>query len=130
MKRAPMLVTLAGTVSLLAAGCGSSSKPPSASKPSAFSAHGAGAGRGPNTIQITLTSTHARPAVTTAKIDEVIAWTNASPIKRSIVATGAAIFHTNSLARGGTYTFRPTTLGTIYYTTTHPGLSGTISVTR
>lgn len=56
-------------------------------------------------------------------------WTNASSPRRTVEASTRVHFRSPPLDRGGTYTFRVTTPGTINYTATaKPTIDGAISV--
>jgi plastocyanin len=71
------------------------------------------------------------PASATVKIGQTVTWTNADRAAHNVVATSGATFHSSRFGIGGTFRFRAERPGRITYVCTlHPGMNGTITITR
>jgi plastocyanin len=65
------------------------------------------------------------------KLGQAIVWTNDDRVPHDVVATAGADFNSGHLDAGGTFEYRPTSVGTVAYVCTlHQGMDGTITVSR
>jgi plastocyanin len=111
------LLTAVVAVALAASGCGGggggSSK--SGSPPSAVSMKGL----------------RFHPDSTTVRVGEKVTWTNDDSVDHNVTAKKGASFKSSNFGKGGTFTFTPKKAGRIQYTCTiHPGMEGTLTVTK
>jgi plastocyanin len=66
-----------------------------------------------------------------AKAGQTITWTNQDSVDHNVTAVGGAPFKSANFGKGGTYRYRLTAPGKISYVCTlHPGMAGTVTVTR
>ena len=71
------------------------------------------------------------PASVTIKVGQTVKWVNEDSVDHNVTATGGAKFASDNFGKGGSYTFKATKAGTIKYVCTiHPGMEGTIVVTK
>jgi plastocyanin len=71
------------------------------------------------------------PKEITVKVGEKITWTNEDSVDHDVVADSGASFRSDVFGKGGTFEFTPTKAGEITYECTlHPGMDGTIQVTK
>ena len=71
------------------------------------------------------------PASQTVKVGQKVTWTNKDPLDHNVIARSGASFKSNNVGQGATFSFTPTKPGTITYTCTlHPGMDGTLTVTK
>jgi plastocyanin len=130
--RRPLALTVA-LVALVAviAGCGSSKK--SSSTPAAPAAPSStpsttAAPSGGTIVDVKMQNIQFSPKTVTAKVGEIVRWTNDDSVAHNVVAS---TFKSSDFEQGGTYTQRMTKVGTITYKCTlHPGMDGTIKVTK
>jgi plastocyanin len=126
MRRIGLLVCVA--VALVAAGCGSSdngsSKTATAASTSAASSSG-------GAVAIKMQNIAFDPKAVSVKVGQKVTWTNDDSVAHNVTAQSGASFKSSNFNQGGTYSFTPTTAGTIKYTCTiHPGMNGTLTVTK
>jgi plastocyanin len=125
-------------LALLAAGCGSSSNSSSSSgsgssttKSSAPAASTTPSKKSAGGVAIKLQNIKFAPSSQTVKVGQKVTWTNADSVAHNVTATKGASFRSQSFGQGGTFTFTPTKAGTISYVCTiHPGMDGTLTVTK
>jgi len=130
------IALLAATlVTLVAAGCGSSSndkssssqpapatKTPAGTKTAATSAGGA--------VSIDMKNIQFDPSQQTVTVGQKVIWTNQDTVDHNVTATAGGSFKSQDFGQGKTYEFTPTKAGTVKYTCTlHPGMDGTLTVT-
>jgi plastocyanin len=71
------------------------------------------------------------PKQATAKVGQTVTWTNADATDHNVKADSGASFTSKDFGKGGTYSTKLTKAGTIKYECTiHPGMEGTLSVTK
>lgn len=115
---------------LLAAGCGSSDDKSSSDSASTTPASGKAAPAA-STTDISMKSIKFDPKEDTVKVGQAVTWTNDDGVDHNVVATKGADFKSDDFGQGKTYTFKADKAGTIEYTCTlHPGMDGTLIVTK
>jgi plastocyanin len=134
-RRIPVL--LCALAALTAAGCGSSAKssstastsssaPPATSSTSTSSGSSSSGG-----VSIKMQNIQFDPKAESVKVGEKVTWTNADAVDHNVTATSGATFKSSNFGQGGTFSYTPTKAGTIKYTCTiHPGMDGTLTVTK
>jgi len=71
------------------------------------------------------------PSSQTVKVGEKVVWTNKDSLDHNVIAQSGASFKSSNVGQGSTFSFTPTKPGTIKYTCTlHPGMDGTLTVTK
>jgi plastocyanin len=71
------------------------------------------------------------PRALTVKVGQTVTWTNQDSVDHNVTAVGGASFRSANFGRSGTYRYRAAAPGTISYVCTlHPGMAGTLTVTR
>jgi plastocyanin len=129
-------LTLAVVLALVAAGCGggdgggsTSTGTGSSGATSAPASSPAKSSSGP--IMIKMQNIQFVPNQETAKVGQKVTWTNDDTVDHNVIATSGANFKSGNFGKGGTYTFRPKKAGKIAYVCTiHPGMDGTLTVTK
>ena len=138
MKRLYSVAACLALGSALVAGCGSSSSSssnsssastpaaaPATSTPAAAPAAGGGA------VAVSMKNIQFAPTSVTAKVGQTIKWTNDDSVDHNVTAKSGATFKSSTFGQGKTYTYKATKAGTITYVCTiHPGMDGTIIVTK
>ena len=82
-------------------------------------------------VTISMASIAFAPKQTTVKAGQVVTWKNTDPLDHNVTATKGAGFHSKDFGQGGTFRFTPLKAGTISYVCTlHPGMDGTLTVTK
>ena len=115
--RVALLAALLGATALSACGGGDDAAPASAaaSQPGTPTAHIKDFAFAPSTIE--------------AKVGEKITWTNDDAAAHTVTATSGAKLDSGTLARGDSFSFKPTEAGTIaYICAIHPSMKGKITV--
>jgi plastocyanin len=138
MKRLYSVAACLALGGALAAGCGSSSSSSSnsssASTPAATPANStpaAAPAAGATALAVSMKNIQFAPKSVTAKVGQTIKWTNNDSVDHNVTAKSGATFKSSNFGQGGTYSFKPTKAGTITYVCTiHPGMDGTIIVTK
>jgi plastocyanin len=138
MKRLYSVAACLALGGALVAGCGSSSSSssnstsastpaatPATSTPAATPAAGSGA------VAVSMKNIQFAPTSVTAKVGQTIKWTNDDSVDHNVTAKSGATFKSSNFGQGGTYSFKAAKAGTITYVCTiHPGMQGTIIVTK
>ncbi len=132
------LFTMVGCLVLtgaLLAGCGSDSKKSSsASTPAAAPASTSPApapAAGGGVVAVQMKNTAFNPAQVTAKVGQTVKWTNEDPFAHNVKADAGENFKSSNFSQGGTYSYKLDKAGLISYVCTiHPGMKGTITVTK
>jgi plastocyanin len=124
----------------LAAGCGSSSSSssnsssastPAASAPATSTPAAAAPAAGAGTVAVSMKNIQFSPKSVTAKVGQTIKWTNGDSVDHNVTATSGETFKSKNFAQGATYAYKLDKAGTIKYVCTiHPGMDGTIIVTK
>ena len=137
MKRLYSVAACLALGGALVAGCGgsssSSSNSNSNSTPAAAPATStpAAAPAAGGTVAVSMKNIQFAPKSVTAKVGQTIKWTNNDSVDHNVTAKSGATFKSSNFGQGGTYSFKPTKAGTITYVCTiHPGMDGTIIVTK
>ena len=137
MKRLYSVVACLALGGVLVAGCGSSSSSsksnsnstPAAAPPTTSTAAAKPAAGG--TVAISMKNIQFVPKSMTAKVGQTVKWTNDDTVGHNVIATSGATFKSSTVGQGGTYSFKASKAGTIQYVCTiHPGMTGTIVVTK
>ena len=139
MRRHLMIPLVLALGALAFAGCGSSGSSSSSSSatstPATSTASGAsttsssGSASGP--VAVRMQNIAFAPNKITVKVGQKITWTNGDSVDHNVTAKSGASFASSNFGQGGTYTYTPTKAGTITYVCTiHPGMDGTIVVTK
>lgn len=119
--------TMVGCLALTGAflvGCGSDSK-----KSTSASAPSAAAGGG--VVDVRMKNTAFKPAQVKAKVGQTVKWTNEDAFAHNVKADAGESFKSQNFTQGGTYSYKLDKAGTISYECTiHPGMKGTITVTK
>lgn len=117
---------------LVAAGCGSSSKKDTGSKPApAEKPAGGSAGGGGPTVAVTMKNIQFMPKNVTVKAGGTIKWTNNDQVTHTVTKTSGpgAQFDSGNVNQGATFEQKFDTAGTIKYTCTiHPTQTGAVTV--
>jgi plastocyanin len=86
---------------------------------------------GGDTVSVAMKNTAFDPASTTAKVGQTVVWTNDDSFDHNVTATAGQDFKSKNFGQGGKYARKLDEAGTIQYTCTlHPGMDGTIEVTK
>ena len=134
MTRLALIVAVA--LALLAAGCGGGG-----SSSNTGSSAGTGSGgastqpatskAGSRPVAIKMQNIQFAPKTATVKVGEKVTWTNDDTVAHNVTATSGASFKSGNFGKGGTFSFTPKKAGTIKYTCTlHPGMDGTLTVSK
>ncbi|MEA2252103.1 MAG: hypothetical protein QOG70_2345 [Solirubrobacteraceae bacterium] len=134
-----ILLLLCSVAALAAAGCGSSnsnsgsgsstqsSTPATTSTPSTSSSSSSAAGG----VTIKMQGIQFSPKAQTVKVGQKVTWTNEDSVDHNVTAKSGGTFKSNNFGQGSTFSFTPTAAGSIKYTCTlHPGMDGTLTVTK
>lgn len=127
-RTAPFLaaaVVLVGGV----AGCGDEEKKSDtgASAPPAKVAPPAKAGD----VKVSMKDIQFQPKAIKAKVGQTITWTNDESVEHNVVAKSGADFSSDAFGQGKTFSAKVEKPGRIdYVCTLHPGMEGTIEVTK
>ena len=71
------------------------------------------------------------PADITVKAGDTVTWTNEESVPHDVKAEKGADFASETFGEGKTFSYKTTAAGTIdYVCTLHPGMEGTITVTK
>ena len=138
MKRLYSVAACLALGGALVAGCGSSSSSssnsssastpaaaPATSTPAATPAAGGGA------VAVSMKNIQFAPTSVTAKVGQTVKWTNDDSVDHNVTAKSGATFKSSNFGQGGTFSFKAAKAGTISYVCTiHPGMVGTIIVTK
>jgi plastocyanin len=125
----PVLL-LVGVLAL--AGCGGSkSSSSTASTPSVASTPSGTTGTSGGAVAVTMQNIAFSPATIHVKVGQKITWTNRDGVDHNVTSQSGEHIASQSFGQGGTFSFTPTSAGTIKYVCTiHPGMNGTIVVTK
>jgi plastocyanin len=128
MRYAPVIPTALSIGALVVAGCGGGGDG-SSTAPATSRAPTTPSGAGP--VAVTMKDIAFTPQSVTVRVGQQIDWTNDDDTDHNVIATSGASFRSSDFGQGGTFSYRPTRAGTIdYVCTIHPGMTGTIVVTR
>jgi plastocyanin len=122
------LSILALTGLLAFAGCGGSSK---SSKSKAAASSSSAAQTNGDLGKLTLKNIAFHPKTASVKVGHRVTWTNEEDVMHNVTAVKGASFKSKLFGKDGSFSYTPTKVGTIKYTcTVHPGMDGTLNVTK
>lgn len=79
---------------------------------------------------VTMKDIEFKPKDLQVKVGEKVTWVNEDPVEHNAVADDDE-FKSELFSEGGTYSYTPKEAGTIKYVcTVHPGMEGTLTVTK
>jgi plastocyanin len=136
MKRLYSVAACLALGGALVAGCGSSSsssKSSSNSTPAAAPATStpAAAPAAGGTVAVSMKDIQFVPTSVAAKVGQTVKWTNDDSVDHNVTATSGETFKSNTFGQGATFSQKLTKAGTIKYVCTiHPGMEGTLVVTK
>jgi len=151
MRRRFLLPMLLCAGVLAFAGCGSSSSSsggesssstpaaPATTEGSGATTEGGGAttegsastGSGGGGTAVAMKNIAFAPATIHVKVGQKITWTNDDSVPHNVTSQSGEKIASSTFGQGGTFSFTPTKAGTIKYVCTiHPGMDGTIVVTK
>jgi plastocyanin len=82
-------------------------------------------------VEIKMKDIQFAPKTATVKVGQKVTWVNEDSVPHNAIADSGASFESDDFGQGGRFTFTPTKAGTIAYECTiHPGMTGTLEVTR
>lgn len=134
----PLLVTALFALVLAVAGCGSSSKssssssaPSSTSSSASTPAPSSSGSSGGGAVTIKMQNIAFDPKQATAKVGQTVTWTNEDATDHNVKADSGATFMSKDFGKGAKYSYKLDKAGTITYECTiHPGMTGTLTVTK
>ena len=138
MKRLYSLAACLALGAVLVAGCGGSSSSSSksnassapAAAPSSTSTSAATPAAG-GAVAVSMKNIQFSPKSITAKVGQTIKWTNDDSVDHNVTATSGGTFKSSNFGQGSTYSTNLAKAGTVQYVCTiHPGMTGTIVVTK
>lgn len=145
MHRLRILTLLLACLALtaFAAGCGSDSNDSSSSSSSSDAAPAAAdtsstestpssaAEDSGGEVEIKMQNIAFTPKDVTAKVGQTIKWSNEDSVEHDVKATAGEDFKSDLFGKGGDFSYKLDKAGTIKYVcTVHPGMEGTIIVTK
>lgn len=130
-------------LAVVAAGCGGANNSSSSSdsgstgaaaSPSASTdttSSGSSSSSGSGAVTIKMQNIAFAPKSVTVKVGQTIKWENDDTVDHNVTATAGEQFKSKDFGKGGTYSYKVDKAGTIKYACTlHPGMEGTITVTK
>jgi len=138
MKRLYSVAVCLTLGAALIAGCGGSSSSSSksnassapAAAPSSTSTSAATPAAG-GAVAVSMKNIQFSPKSVTAKVGQTVKWTNDDSVDHNVTATSGATFKSSTFGQGKSYSTKLTKAGTINYVCTiHPGMTGTLIVTK
>jgi len=143
MSRARIVTLLLACLALavFAVACGSddnkdsggstSSAAPAAADTSSTESTSTEAASSGEDVEIKMQNIAFDPKDVTAKVGQTIKWTNEDSVDHDVKATSGEDFKSDLFGKGGTFEYKLDKAGTIKYVcTVHPGMEGTITVTK
>jgi plastocyanin len=144
MQRVRLLTLLLACLALaaFAAGCGSSNNDssssssssaaqPAAADTSSTESTSSAASSSGKEVAVKLQNIAFSPKDVTVKVGQTIKWTNEDTVQHNVTAKSGGTFKSDLFGKGQDFTFKADKAGTIKYVcTVHPGMEGTITVTK
>ena len=113
---------------VLAAGCGEEKESPGSGSAGGTATDAASASGG-DTVKVAMKDILFVPEKITARVGQIVLWTNEDDIVHNVKARKGADFESKTVSKGKTYKAKLTKAGTIdYVCTIHPSQRGTITV--
>ena len=82
-------------------------------------------------VEVSMKDIQFNPPAVDAKVGQTVKWTNDDTVLHNATATSGADFKSKDFGEGGTYEYKLEKAGTVKYTCTlHPGMDGTITVSK
>jgi plastocyanin len=82
-------------------------------------------------VAVTMRNIEFVPKAVSAKVGQTVRWTNADSVDHNVTATKGEGFKSKAFGKGGTFSYKLDKPGKITYVCTlHPGMTGTITVTK
>jgi plastocyanin len=135
MKR--LLMMLLACLALVAVGCGGDDEEPApagggaATQKEDTSGSGSGAASTSDAIEIDMKNFQFVPKNATVKVGQTVKWVNQDSAPHDAVDEETGQFKSDQFGKGGSYEFTAKKAGKIAYVCTlHPGMEGTLTVTR
>jgi plastocyanin len=131
-------LTITGVCAALAfAGCGGGDDNDSSSGSSGStgtqqsSASGGGASSSGGSMTVNMQNIQFDPKTLKAKVGQTIKWVNQDTVDHNVTADSGEDFKSKDFGQGGSYSYKLDKAGTIKYECTlHPGMVGTVTVTK
>jgi len=131
MKRLYSIAACLALGGVLVAGCGGSSSKSSSNTTSSSQAATPAPAAAGGAVAVKMQNIQFSPKSVTAKVGQTVKWTNDDSVDHNVIATSGATFKSSIVPAGSTYSFKATKAGTIQYVCTiHPGMAGTLVVTK
>jgi plastocyanin len=126
------LLALAGCGSSSSSNGGSGSSTPASSTPAApATTSGGGGATTSGGVAVAMKNIAFAPATVHVKVGQKITWTNDDSVPHNVTSQSGEKIASSTFGKGGSFSFAPTKAGTINYVCTiHPGMDGTIVVTK
>jgi plastocyanin len=120
-----------GSIAVVAlSACSPSPAGSSGAGPSAAGGDACAKSAAAGTVQAGVADFAFAPATVTAKVGDVITWTNAGPASHTVTVDSAPSCDTGSIASGSTGSLTFTAAGSYaFHCTIHPQMKGTVTVT-
>lgn len=113
-------------LALLPAGCGGSDDPATTATQPAAGAKASG-----DVVTVGMKDIQFTPKAVSVKVGQTVRWVDEEDVPHNVTATKGETFRSDTFSKDGSYEFKPTKAGTISYVCTiHPGMDGTLTVTR
>ncbi|HXE44140.1 MAG TPA: plastocyanin/azurin family copper-binding protein [Conexibacter sp.] len=131
MRRIGVLPALLTIGALALAGCGGGGGGGNDAATTTGGGSSSSSSGGGGTTAVAMKNIAFAPTSVTVKVGQKITWTNDDSVAHNVTATSGASFRSSDFSQGGTFSYTATKAGTIHYVCTiHPGMDGTIVVTR
>lgn len=138
MSPTRLLTLLLASLALVAAGCGGDDSDKSGNDQGAVPAEttddpgsAAGSSGKGRAVEVAMKDIQFSPKDVTAKVGQTITWKNEDSVEHNVVAQDGGDFKSDLFGKDGTYSTTLKKAGKITYVcTVHPGMEGTITVTK
>jgi plastocyanin len=121
------ITTVAACAALVLAGCGGGSSDNNKSSGGSTATPAASG----NTVTIAMKNIQFAPKDVTVKEGQTVKWVNQDTVDHNVTAKSGASFKSDLFGNGGTYEWKADKAGTVQYVcTVHPGMTGTLNVTK
>ena len=126
--RIPTLLTI-GACAVVLAACGSSNENSAETTP-APTPKAAAPAPAAGTTTVAMKNIQFEPATVDVKVGGTVKWVNQDTVDHDVVADDGQ-FRSELFGKGQTFEYKPTKAGSIHYVcTVHPGMEGTLTVTK
>jgi plastocyanin len=121
------ITTVAACVALVLAGCGGGNSDKNKSSGGSTSTQAASG----NTVTIAMKNIQFSPKDVTVKVGQTVKWVNQDTVDHDVKANSGATFKSDLFGNGSSYEWKADKAGTVQYVcTVHPGMTGTLNVTK